>query len=147
MQGLRFASFMNNGQACVAQTRILASRKNYDAVVEALADTVRSFTVGDPDDPATEIGPLVAERQQERVDKYIALGQEEGARLVVGGNGRPDGMEKGWYVQPTVLADVDNSLRNAQEEIFGPVLAVIPFDDVDDAAIGSASWRERVCQY
>src|SRR3546814_10817673 len=83
MQGLRFASFMNNGQACVAQTRILASRKNYDAVVEALADTVRSFTVGDPDDPATEIGPLVAERQQERVDKYIALGQEEGARLVV----------------------------------------------------------------
>src|SRR3546814_12662597 len=102
MQGLRFASFMNNGQACVALTRILASRKNYDAVVEALADTVRSFTVGDPDDPATEIGPLVAERQQERVDKYIALGQEEGARLVVGGNGRPDGMEKGGYVQPQI---------------------------------------------
>src|SRR3546814_17720549 len=85
------------------------------------------------DDPATEIGPLVAERQQERVDKYIALGQEEGARLVVGGNGRPDGMEKGWYVQPTVFADVDNSMRIAQEEIFGPVLAVIPFDDVDAA--------------
>src|SRR3546814_20709233 len=84
------------------------------------------------DDPATEIGPLVAERQQERVDKYIALGQEEGARLVVGGNGRPDGMEKGWYVQPTVFADVDNSMRIAQEEIFGPGLAVIPFDDVDD---------------
>src|SRR3546814_19987945 len=104
MQGLRFASFMNNGQACVAQTRILASRKNYDAVVEALADTVRSFTVGDPDDPATEIGPLVAERQQERVDQYIALRQEEGARLVVGGNGLPAGLDTGWYVQATVVA-------------------------------------------
>ena len=133
MEGLKFASLMNNGQACVAQTRILASRSNYDAVVTALAETVKGMVVGDPDDPATEIGPLVAERQQERVDKYIALGQEEGARVVVGGNGRPDGIEKGWYVQPTVFADVDNKMRIAQEEIFGPVLAVIPFDDVDDA--------------
>jgi betaine-aldehyde dehydrogenase len=133
MEGLKFASLMNNGQACVAQTRILASRKNYDTVVEALAEAVRGMTVGDPDDPTTEIGPLVAERQQERVDKYIALGQEEGARVVVGGNGRPAGIDKGWYVQPTVFADVDNSMRIAQEEIFGPVLAVIPFDDVDDA--------------
>jgi betaine-aldehyde dehydrogenase len=133
MQGLKFASLMNNGQACVAQTRILASRKNYDAVVEALAETVKGMSVGDPGDPTTEIGPLVAERQQERVDKYIALGQEEGARVVVGGNGRPDGISKGWYVQPTVFADVTNDMRIAQEEIFGPVLAVIPFDDVDDA--------------
>ena len=133
MEGLKFASLMNNGQACVAQTRILASRKNYDTVVEALAETVRGMTVGDPDDPTTEIGPLVAERQQERVEKYIALGQEEGARVIVGGNGRPAGFDKGWYVQPTVFADVDNSMRIAQEEIFGPVLAVIPFDDVDDA--------------
>jgi betaine-aldehyde dehydrogenase len=133
MQGLKFASLMNNGQACVAQTRILASRQRYDAVVESLGQTVKGMSVGDPDDPATEIGPLVAERQQERVDKYIALGQEEGARVVVGGNGRPDGISKGWYVQPTVFADVDNSMRIAQEEIFGPVLAVIPYDDVDDA--------------
>jgi betaine-aldehyde dehydrogenase len=133
MEGLKFASLMNNGQACVAQTRILASRKQYDAVVDALADTVKGMTVGDPDDPTTEIGPLVAERQQERVDKYIALGQEEGARVVIGGYGRPAGFDKGWYVQPTVFADVDNSMRIAQEEIFGPVLAVIPFDDVDDA--------------
>jgi betaine-aldehyde dehydrogenase len=133
MEGLKFASLMNNGQACVAQTRILASRANYDTVVEALGEMVRGMTVGDPHDPATEIGPLVAERQQERVDKYIALGQEEGARVVVGGNGRPAGIEKGWYVQPTVFADVDNSMRIAQEEIFGPVLAVIPFDGVDDA--------------
>ena len=91
------------------------------------------MTVGDPNDPATEIGPLVAERQQERVEKYIALGQEEGARVVVGGNGMPAGIDKGWYVQPTVFADVDNDMRIAQEEIFGPVLAVIPYDDVDDA--------------
>ena len=133
MEGLKFASLMNNGQACVAQTRILASRSQYDTVVEALAETVRGMTVGDPDDATTEIGPLVAERQQERVEKYIALGQEEGARVVIGGNGRPAGFDKGWYVQPTVFADVDNSMRIAQEEIFGPVLAVIPFDDVDDA--------------
>jgi betaine-aldehyde dehydrogenase len=133
MQGLKFASFMNSGQACVAQTRILASRGNYDAVVEALAETVRGMAVGDPHDPATEIGPLVAERQQERVEKYIALGQEEGAEVVVGGNGRPAGLDKGWYVQPTVFAGVSNEMRIAQEEIFGPVLAVIPYDDVDDA--------------
>ena len=134
MEGLKFASLMNNGQACVAQTRILASpRATTTRSSTRSARRSRGMTVGDPDDPATEIGPLVAERQQERVDKYIALGQEEGARVVVGGNGRPDGIDKGWYVQPTVFADVDNSMRIAQEEIFGPVLAVIPFDDVDDA--------------
>ena len=133
MQGLKFASLMNNGQACVAQTRILASRERYDEVVTALAETVSGMAVGDPADPATEIGPLVAERQQERVEKYIALGQEEGARVVVGGSGMPEGLAKGWYVQPTVFADVDNGMRIAQEEIFGPVLAVIPFDDEADA--------------
>jgi betaine-aldehyde dehydrogenase len=133
MESLKFASLMNNGQACVAQTRILASRGNYDTVVDALSTMVSGMTVGDPSDPATEIGPLVAERQQERVEKYIAVGQEEGARVVVGGNGRPSGFDKGWYVQPTVFANVDNSMRIAQEEIFGPVLSVIPFDDVADA--------------
>ena len=133
MEGLKFASLMNNGQACVAQTRILASRSKYDEVVEALVTTVGAMSVGDPNDPATEIGPLVAQRQQERVEKYIALGQEEGARVALGGNGMPTGLDKGWYVQPTVFADVDNSMRIAQEEIFGPVLAVIPYDDVDDA--------------
>ncbi len=133
MEGLKFASLMNNGQACVAQTRILASRSKYDEVVEALVSTVSGMTVGDPNDPATEIGPLVAQRQQERVEKYIALGQEEGARVALGGNGMPAGLDKGWYVQPTVFADVTNDMRIAQEEIFGPVLAVIPYDDVDDA--------------
>jgi aldehyde dehydrogenase (NAD+) len=133
VEGLKFASLMNNGQACVAQTRILASRANYAAVVDALGEAVAGMVVGDPADPATEIGPLVAQRQQERVEKYIALGQEEGARVVVGGSGRPPGLDTGWYVQPTVFADVDNSMRIAREEIFGPVLAVIPYDDVDDA--------------
>ncbi len=133
MDGLKFASLMNNGQACIAQTRILASRGRYDEVVDALGTMVGSLAVGNPSDPATEVGPLVAERQQERVEKYIAVGQEEGAKVVVGGNGMPAGLEKGWYVQPTVFANVDNGMRIAQEEIFGPVLAVIPYDDVNDA--------------
>src|SRR5436305_9808481 len=133
VEGLKFASLMNNGQACVAQTRILASRDRYDEVVDAVGEMVGSLKVGDPNDPATEVGPLVAQRQQERVEKYIAVGQEEGAKVVVGGNGMPDGIDKGWYVQPTVFAGVSNDMRIAQEEIFGPVLAVIPFDGVDDA--------------
>ncbi len=133
MEGLKFTALMNSGQACVAQTRILASRANYDAVVDALASAVGQMQVGDPADPATEIGPMVARRQQERVEKYIALGQEEGARVVLGGTGMPAGLDHGWYVRPTVFADVDNRMRIAQEEIFGPVLSVIPYDDVDDA--------------
>jgi betaine-aldehyde dehydrogenase len=133
VEGLKFASLMNNGQACVAQTRILASRDRYDEVVDAVSGMVGALAVGDPQDDATEVGPLVAERQQERVEKYIAVGQEEGAKVAVGGNGRPSGLEKGWYVKPTVFSGVDNSMRIAREEIFGPVLAVIPYDDTDDA--------------
>jgi betaine-aldehyde dehydrogenase len=133
VEGLKFTALMNSGQACVAQTRILASRANYNNVVDALAAGVGAMQVGDPLDPATEIGPMVAQRQQERVEKYIALGQEEGARVVLGGNGMPDGLSSGWYVRPTIFADVNNGMRIAQEEIFGPVLSVIPFDDVDDA--------------
>ena len=133
VEGIRFVGLMNSGQACVATTRILAPRSRYAEVVDALATAVSAMPVGDPMDPATEIGPMVAQRQQERVEKYIALGQEEGARVVVGGNGRPVGLEHGWYVRPTVFADVDNRMRIAQEEIFGPVLSVIPFDGVDEA--------------
>ena len=133
VEGLKFASLMNNGQACVAQTRVLASRGRYDEVVGALAEMVGGLKVGDPHDPATEIGPLVAQRQQERVEKYIAVGQEEGAKVVVGGNGMPAGLDKGWYVQPTLFAGVDNGMRIAREEIFGPVISVIPFDDERDA--------------
>jgi betaine-aldehyde dehydrogenase len=133
VEGLKTASLMNNGQACVAQTRILASRGRYDEVVDAIATMVGGLEVGDPSVATTEIGPLVAKRQQERVEKYIALGQEEGARVVVGGNGRPAGIERGWYVQPTVFSNANNDMRIAREEIFGPVLTVIPYDDVRDA--------------
>jgi aldehyde dehydrogenase (NAD+) len=133
VEGLRLASLANSGQICVLQTRVLASRSRYDEVVDAIGGLVASMPVGDPMDPATEIGPLAAARQQERVNNYIELGEKEGARIVVGGTGRPKGLDSGWYVRPTVFADVHNGMRIAREEIFGPVLAVIPYDDVDDA--------------
>ncbi len=126
------AGVMNNGQACVAQTRILASRDRYTEVVDAVSEAVGALTVGDALDPATEIGPLVAERQRERVLGYLDIGRSEGARVTVGG-GRPAGLDKGWFVEPTVFADATNDMRIAQEEIFGPVLTVIPYDDVEDA--------------
>jgi betaine-aldehyde dehydrogenase len=126
------ASLMNNGQACIAQTRILASRSRYAEVVDALGAMVGGMKVGDPLDFETEIGPLVADRQRDRVEGYIKIGRDEGARVVTGG-GRPDGLDKGWYVEPTLFADVDNSMRIAQEEIFGPVLVAIPYDDEEQA--------------
>jgi betaine-aldehyde dehydrogenase len=125
---LEMASLMNNGQACVAQTRILAPRSRYDETVEAVAAMVNGLAVGDPGDPATQIGPLVAKRQQDRVEDYISVGQDEGAKVVTGGS-RASGRERGWYVAPTVFADVDPGMRIAQEEIFGPVLSVIPYED------------------
>lgn len=125
-------TMMVNGQACVGQTRILAPRAKYDEVVNAFVAGYEAMVVGDPLDEATHVGPLVAARQRDRVEKYIALGQEEGAEIVAGG-GRPDGFEKGWYVEPTVFANVDNSMRIAREEIFGPVIAILPYDSPDDA--------------
>ncbi|MGW2831016.1 aldehyde dehydrogenase [Streptomyces sp. NPDC001286] len=131
--GLKFGSLLNNGESCIAQTRILAPRSRYEEVVDALKGLVESLTVGAPDDPDTFIGPMIRPDQQERVRAYIRLGIEEGARLVTGGPQIPEGLEKGNYVTPTVFADVDNSMRIAQEEIFGPVLVVIAYDDEDDA--------------
>ncbi|MBO3746264.1 aldehyde dehydrogenase [Streptosporangiaceae bacterium NEAU-GS5] len=128
---LSIASLLNNGQACVAQTRILASESRYDEVVQAVADMVTSQAVGDPADPLTGIGPMVAKRQQERVEGYIKLGIDEGAKPVVGGLDRP--FDRGWYVAPTVFAGATNDMRIAREEIFGPVLAVIPYTDEADA--------------
>ncbi|HUD37939.1 MAG TPA: aldehyde dehydrogenase [Streptosporangiaceae bacterium] len=129
---LEMASLMNNGQACVAQTRILAPRSRYDETVDAVVGMVAGLKVGDPGDATTQIGPLVAKRQQDRVEGYIAVGQEEGAKLVTGGS-HASGHDRGWYVAPTVFADVDPGMRIAREEIFGPVLAVIPYDSEDDA--------------
>ncbi|MFJ3779520.1 aldehyde dehydrogenase [Streptomyces sp. NPDC090075] len=133
VRGLRFASLLNNGESCIAQTRVLAPRARYEEVVAALKDLVESLQVGDPADPGTFIGPMVRPDQQQRVREYIELGIMEGARLVTGGPGIPPGLEGGNYVTPTVFADVDNSMRIAQEEIFGPVLVIIGYDDEDDA--------------
>ncbi len=131
--GLKFASLLNNGQACVAQTRVLAPRSRYADTVDALAAMVQGIVVGDPGDPSTYIGPLVAQRQQKRVVAYIEGAAADGARTVVGGPERPGEVGAGWYVSPTLLADVDNSMPVAREEIFGPVVCVIPYDDEDDA--------------
>ncbi|GGY16944.1 aldehyde dehydrogenase [Streptomyces minutiscleroticus] len=132
-EGLKFLSFANNGEACVAHTRILVHRSRYDEAVAKLKDLVESLTVGDPMDPETFIGPMVRADQQARVRSYIETGIREGARLVAGGPEVPAGLEDGYYVTPTLFADVDNSMTIAQEEIFGPVLVVIPFDDDDHA--------------
>jgi aldehyde dehydrogenase (NAD+) len=125
-------AIMNNGEACISLTRILAPRHRYQEVTEALVDQMQGMKVGDALDPATEVGPLVAERQRDRVENYIKIGQDEGAKVALGG-GRPEGLDRGWFVEPTVFVDVDNSMRIAQEEIFGPVLSVIPYDSDDDA--------------
>jgi betaine-aldehyde dehydrogenase len=130
--GLIGASLMNNGEACVAQTRILASRARYREVVDALCEVVAQQRVGDPLDPTVAIGPLVAERQRQRVEGYIERGRAEGATVALGG-GRPKDLRRGWYVEPTVFTNVDNRMTIAREEIFGPVLAVIPYDAPDDA--------------
>ncbi|TXI60224.1 aldehyde dehydrogenase [Mycolicibacter arupensis] len=129
---LVFSGIMNTGQACVAQTRILAPRSRYEEIVEAVKNFVTALPVGLPDDPGAQIGSLISEKQRERVEGYIAKGIEEGARLVCGG-GRPEGLDSGFFVEPTVFADVDNSMTIAQEEIFGPVLSIIAYDTVDDA--------------
>jgi betaine-aldehyde dehydrogenase len=126
------ATMRNNGQACVNQTRVLAPRTNYATVVEALATTIAAFPVGDPSDPETVVGPLISERQRERVEGYIASGKKQGARLVIGG-GRPKALERGFFVEPTLFADVESGMRIAQEEIFGPVVVVIPYEGEDEA--------------
>ncbi|MER7935751.1 MULTISPECIES: aldehyde dehydrogenase [unclassified Streptomyces] len=133
VQGLRFASLLNNGESCIAQTRVLAPRGRYEEVVTGLKGLVESLKVGDPADPDTFIGPMIRRDQQQRVRDYIEAGIAEGARLVTGGPGIPPGLERGNYVTPTVFADVDNSMRIAREEIFGPVLVVIPYEDEDEA--------------
>lgn len=129
---LLFSGLMNCGQGCAAQTRILAPRIRYDEIVTKVAQAAAAMRPGPPEDPATVIGPLISERQRSRVEDYIATGIAEGARLVTGGH-RPRGLQRGGFLQPTVFADVDNSMTIAREGIFGPVLAVIPYDTEDQA--------------
>jgi aldehyde dehydrogenase (NAD+) len=126
------SALMNNGEACIAQTRILAPQSRYDEVVDALSDAVKASTVGDPADPSVAVGPLVAERQRTRVLGYIEKGRDEGAKLAVGG-GQPSHLDRGWFVEPTLFVDVENTMTIAREEIFGPVLSVIPYGDEADA--------------
>ena len=127
------AGFANSGQACIAGTRILAPQSRLDEVLAGLKTAVAEVKVGDPRDPATAIGPLVSQKQWDRVQGYIRLGQEEGAELLAGGEGRPEGLSRGWFVRPTIFTGVRNDMRIAREEIFGPVLSVIPYRDDDEA--------------
>ena len=131
--GIRSASLSNSGQICNALTRILVPANRSADVTDALAAEMGGLLVGDPWDEATQVGPLVARRQQERVRGYIDAGVAEGARLIVGGPDMPAGVDRGWYVKPTLFAKADNSMRIAREEIFGPVLTVIEYRDEDDA--------------
>ena len=121
-----------SGQVCSSLTRIVVTRRRHDELVDALAGAFSQIRVGDPFDGATQMGPLVASRQRDRVEGYIARGIAAGARLATGG-GRPKDLERGWFVEPTVFGNVDNSSAIAQEEIFGPVLSVIPAEDEADA--------------
>lgn len=130
--GLVASAMHLSGQVCGAHTRVLVPRSRYTEAVDEAAAAAETIPVGDPHDPSTVVGPLVAERQRARVEQYIALAVEEGARVAAGGD-RPAHLPRGWYIAPTILSDVDNSMRVAREEIFGPVLCLIPYDDEDDA--------------
>ncbi|HWX28164.1 MAG TPA: aldehyde dehydrogenase family protein [Steroidobacteraceae bacterium] len=126
-------AFMNSGQACAAGTRLLVPKSRLDEVKRAIVDTMPSFPVGDPADPKTAVGPMVSQNQYDRVQSYIRKGIEEGAEVLVGGEGHPPGLEAGYFVKPTVFVKVKNDMTIAQEEIFGPVLGVITYDSEDEA--------------
>ncbi|MFB4295163.1 aldehyde dehydrogenase family protein [Actinomadura sp. NTSP31] len=126
-------AFLNSGQTCSAWTRMLVPRELHDEAVDLARAAAERLTVGHPLDPSTRLGPLASARQQAIVRDYIRLGQSEGGKLVLGGDTPPDGLTDGFYIRPTIFADVDNTSRIAQEEIFGPVLTIIPFDSEDEA--------------
>ncbi len=126
-------AFMNSGQACAAGTRLLVPRKQLDAVKRAIVESMQAFPVGDPSDPKTAIGPMVSQKQYDRVQSYIRKGIEEGAEVLVGGEGSPKDLEAGYFVKPTVFVNVSNDMTIGREEIFGPVLSVIAYDTDDDA--------------
>jgi aldehyde dehydrogenase (NAD+) len=125
--------FLNSGQTCSALTRMLVPRARLDEAEKIAAAVAEQYTVGDPFEETTRLGPLVSDVQRERVRGYIRMGTDEGARLVTGGSEPPDGLDRGYFVRPTVFSDVRSDMTIAQEEIFGPVLAIIPYEDEDDA--------------
>jgi aldehyde dehydrogenase (NAD+) len=126
-------AFLNSGQACVAGTRLLVPKSRFDEVKRALLEALPAFPAGDPDDPKTAVGPMVSQKQYERVQSYIRKGNEEGAAVLAGGEGRPSGLEAGYFVKPTVFVNVKNDMTIAREEIFGPVLSVITYEGDADA--------------
>ncbi len=125
--------FINGGQTCTAWTRLLVPESLHDQVVEMAVEQSAKYTVGDPTEESTRIGPMSSDRQRERVVGYITTGVEEGAELAAGGPGRPEGLERGAYVRPTIFSGVRPDMTIAQEEIFGPVLSVMPYADEDEA--------------
>ena len=126
-------AFLNSGQACVCGTRLLVPNHQMDTIKTAIIDVMPAFAAGIPSDPKTAIGPMVTEKQYQRVQSLIRKGIEEGAEILVGGEGRPEGLEDGYFVKPTVFVNVKNDMTIAQEEIFGPVLCVIGYEDEADA--------------
>jgi aldehyde dehydrogenase (NAD+) len=126
-------AFMNSGQACVAGTRLLVPRTRLDEVKRAILAARHAFPAGDPADPKTAVGPMVSQKQYERVQSYIRKGIKEGAEVLVGGEGHPKGLEEGYFVKPTVFVNVTNDMTIAREEIFGPVLCVITYENDEDA--------------
>jgi aldehyde dehydrogenase (NAD+) len=127
--------FNNSGQSCDAPTRLLVQRSVYDKAVEIAERVGREARVGNPEEEGSHIGPLVSAIQYDRVQALIDAGIAEGARVLVGGAGRPEGYEKGYFVKPTIFADVHNDMRIAREEVFGPVLAIMPFDTEEEAIV------------
>lgn len=125
--------YLNSGQTCSAWTRMLVPKERHDEAVEIAAKVAERFLLGDPMDGATKLGPLVSEIQRERVLTYIRKGIEEGAQLVAGGPEPPEGLDRGYFVRPTVFAGVRNDMTIAREEIFGPVLSILPYEDEEDA--------------
>jgi aldehyde dehydrogenase (NAD+) len=132
-------SYFNSGQACIALTRILAPRARYDEVVDAAVEATRAMTIGDPREPGTVLGPVISAGHRTRIEDMIEQARRDGSRIAFGG-GRPSHLERGWYVEPTVFRDVDNTSYIAQNEVFGPVLAIIPHDgDQDAVALSNAT--------
>ena len=125
--------FRNSGQSCNAPTRMLVEKSMYSEAVERLKKYTESFEVGDPEKEGEHIGPVISETQYKKIQMLIKKGIDEGAKLVAGGAGKPDGFEKGYFVKPTVFADVNNNMEIARTEIFGPVLSVIPFESEEEA--------------
>ena len=126
-------AFLNSGQACAAGTRLLVPRSRLNAVKQSIRDAMHAFPIGNPADPKTAVGPMVSQRQYDRVQSYIRKGIEEGAEVLVGGEGHPEGFEAGFFLKPTVFVNVKNDMTIAREEIFGPVLCVIAYDSEDEA--------------